>query len=123
MRNRFTIVLLFFINIGFAQNFSISKIIYNDQELKLKGSIKLTDNLISITSNELVDTYEIRKVYESGDVKQFKGNGIGEDTTIRVTLKKPEIPTKQKPITLLYETKDTFSNTYIKILYFLKEQQ
>ncbi|WP_156025522.1 hypothetical protein [Tenacibaculum sp. 47A_GOM-205m] len=79
----------------------------------MKGIIKIDENKLTFFINDLEDTYEIRKVYEDETYTQFKGKK-GEDTLVRFTINKTE-----KTKTILYEVKDTFANTYSKVLYYL----
>jgi len=97
----------------FSQEFTFSKIFHEEQTKKLKGIIKIEENKLTFFINDFVDIYEIRKVYENEDYTQYKGKK-GEDILVRLTIRKTE-----NSKTILYELKDTFANTYSKVLYYI----
>ncbi|RSC96020.1 hypothetical protein [Tenacibaculum singaporense] len=103
----------------FSQEFTYKKVISQGHTLKMKGKISVSDSIISIYTNDMPAIFKVEKTLEANFVKQYKALQVSADTEIRITLSNPEKPSKLNPRSLLMETKNSFSNDIVTLLYLL----
>ncbi|MFV9552050.1 hypothetical protein [Algibacter sp. PT7-4] len=89
----------------------------------MNGRIQILDSIIIIKTNNTPSRLKVKKTLNTIQTKQYKVIDINKNFSIRITLNTPNKPTKLNPISLLYETKDEFSEKYSSIVYFLKDEK
>ena len=108
-------------SLGFSQTYSFKKALYQEQTVKMKGKVIVSDSIITIYTNGTPAKFNVSITTDSPISRQYKALGISEDYEIKFILNTPKKPTKFNIKSLLMETKDNFSGTLNYILYYLKE--
>lgn len=115
--------LLFFLtfNTIFSQEFTYKKVFSSDVLIRIKGSVMVTDSLITIiTENAPTAPIKVVKKLDTGGFKQFRS---GESENIRITLNNLLKSNKKEPVTLLMELKDDFTGTISTVIYYLEPKK
>ena len=119
------ILILFFLPISsYSQNFTFNRALFNGSFIKMKGVVIFTDSTISITTNGIPSNLKVVTISKKENYQQFKVVfDTQTDIDIRITFSANSyIQKKEETFTLLYESKDNFSNQFARIFYYLIPQ-
>lgn len=118
MKKRFLIIGLLFLSFSaIAQEFSYKRVFVNNQKLKMKGFVKVTDSTITIITNRVPATFKVSLKQKTNISKVLVHNEKStNDFSIRFTLAKTSV-SKKETWTLLMETKDQYSGSIGSMVY------
>ena len=124
MKKYLILVFLLFSISSYSQSFTFNRALMDGSFIKMKGVVIFTDSTISITTNGIPSNLKVVTISKKENYQQFKVVfDTQTDIDIRITFSANSyIQKKEETFTLLYESKDNFSNQFARIFYYLIPQ-
>ncbi|MBN8567280.1 MAG: hypothetical protein J0M25_11175 [Flavobacteriales bacterium] len=120
MKKLFFLIFALLISIiSIGQEYKISKVFINGQNIKMKGTVEITDSKIIIVQNEIKSEMSIKIVSQLEEYKEFIVVNQGADQ-YEIKFKFNKNPLKSEEWTLHMETKDNSNGIIQNCTYFLK---
>jgi hypothetical protein len=119
-KTKLILIALLFSIFSFGQKFNISKVIINDQNIKMTGTIEITDSKIIILQNDVKSEMEVKIISQLDDYREFiVENPSTDQYQVRFIFNKN--PLNSKEWTFFMETKDNFNGNIQSCTYLLKQ--
>ena len=124
MKKYLILVFLLFSIYSYSQSFTFNRALFNGSFIKMKGEVIFTDSTMSITTNGIPSNLKVVTISKKENYQQFKVVfDTQTDIDIRITFSANSyVQKKEETFTLLYESKDNFSNQFARIFYYLIPQ-
>ena len=124
MKKYLILAFLLFSISSYSQSFTFNRALMDGSFIKMKGVVIFTDSTISITTNGIPSNLKVVTISKKENYQQFKVVfDTQTDIDIRITFSANSyIQKKEETFTLLYESKDNFSNQFARIFYYLIPQ-
>ena len=124
MKKYLILAFLLFSISSYSQSFTFNRALMDGSFIKMKGVVIFTDSTISITTNGIPSNLKVVTISKKENYQQFKVVfDTQTDIDIRITFSANSyVQKKEETFTLLYESKDNFSNQFARIFYYLIPQ-
>ena len=124
MKKYLILAFLLFSIYSYSQSFTFNRALFNGSFIKMKGEVIFTDSTMSITTNGIPSNLKVVTISKKENYQQFKVVfDTQTDIDIRITFSANSyVQKKEETFTLLYESKDNFSNQFARIFYYLIPQ-
>lgn len=112
---------------SYSQSFTYKKSLFSGTGLpatflKTKGSLIITDSTITITQDGIETKIVISPVLDNNGVKQYRST-VNTDIDVRYTLTPNLESSKDNEFIFIMESKDKFTNTNSRVMYYLTKNQ
>lgn len=124
MKKYLILAFLLFSISSYSQSFTFNRALMDGSFIKMKGEVIFTDSTMSITTNGIPSNLKVVTISKKENYQQFKVVfDTQTDIDIRITFSANSyVQKKEETFTLLYESKDNFSNQFARIFYYLIPQ-